>query len=108
MRALKWLIPSVLLAGCLAACSTTPPRSPAERQADATLGAAVEAALEADPQLFARHIDVSVDRGKVFLGGYVWSSEDFYRAPLIARSVPGVTKVVSNMELLRGGRSGGR
>jgi hyperosmotically inducible protein len=98
----------LLLAACLAAgCASPPPRSEAERQADAALAAQVEAALNADPRLFARHIDVSSEHGKVLLGGYVWSTEDFYRAPQIARAVPGVTDVVSQMELMRGGRGGG-
>lgn len=109
MRGANRLMLLTLLAASLTAgCSTAPPRSVAERQSDLALAAQVEAALDADPRLFARHIDVSVVRGKVYLGGYVWSSDDFYRAPLIARSVPGVTGLVSDMELLRGGRSGGR
>jgi len=98
----------VVLTCAAAACTSAPRRSPAERQADAALAARVEAALEADPRLFARHIDVSVERGKVLLGGYVWETEDFYLAPRDARAVAGVTGVESQMQLLRGGRGGGR
>jgi osmotically-inducible protein OsmY len=106
-RCLALLLPSVL-AVLAAACSSLPPRSAAERSADAQLAAEVEAALDADAALFARHIDVSVERGKVYLGGYVWSVDDLYRAPQDARGVPGVTAVDSQVQLLRGGRGSGR
>ena len=60
----------LLLTICLAAgCASTSQRSPAERQVDAELAAQVEAACSADPKLFARHIDVAVERGTVWLGG---------------------------------------
>jgi osmotically-inducible protein OsmY len=96
----------VLLAGSLGACSTAPRRTEAERAADADTAAWVETALTADPHLFARHIDVSVDGGVVYLGGYVWSVEDLYLARNLAASVPGVKSVSSEMELMRGGGKG--
>jgi osmotically-inducible protein OsmY len=90
----------------LVACSTSPPKTEAERGADAAAAAMVEAALDADPRIFARHIDVKVDRGVVHLGGYVWSDGDFLFAKNDAAAVPGVTTVVNQMELMRGGTSG--
>ena len=65
------------------------------------------AALNADPSYFFRHVDVRVDSGVVQLGGYIWSSEALYRAKQIAARVPGVTLVVNDMELERGGTRGG-
>src|SRR4029077_10610788 len=57
--------PLPLLLACMAAgCAHAPPRTAAERAADNALAVRVEAALEADPQLFARHIAVPLDRGK--------------------------------------------
>jgi len=102
--------PLPLLLACMAAgCAHAPPRTAAERAADTALATRVEAALDADPQLFARHIDVSADRGKVLLAGYVWSIDDLYLAPRDARAVAGVSGVESQIELLRGGRgSAGR
>jgi osmotically-inducible protein OsmY len=93
----------LLLGGSLAACSTAPRRTEAERAADADTAARVETALSADPQLFARHIDVWVDRGVVHLGGYVWSVSDLLLAQNLAASVPGVRAVSDEMELMRGG-----
>jgi osmotically-inducible protein OsmY len=97
----------VLLGACvLAACSTTPPKSEAERAADEATAERVEAALEADPKVYARHIDVKADRDVVYLGGFVWSPRDSLLAKNDAASVPGVKKVITQMELIRGGMSG--
>jgi osmotically-inducible protein OsmY len=101
------VIAVTLSAACgLVACSTSPPKTDAERAANATAAAEVEAALNADPRIFARHIDVKVDGGVVHLGGYVWSDDDFLFAKNDAAAVPGITTVVDQMELMRGGTSG--
>jgi osmotically-inducible protein OsmY len=73
---------------------------------DAAAAARVEAALDEDPRIYARHIDVRVDRGVVHLGGFVWSDGDFLFAKNDAASVPGIRTVVNEMELMRGGMSG--
>ena len=96
----------LLLAGSLSACSTAPRRTEAQRATDADTAARVEGALTADPYLFARHIDVSVDAGVVYLGGYVWSVEELYLARNLTASVPGVKSVSSELELMRGGGKG--
>jgi osmotically-inducible protein OsmY len=83
-----------------------PPRTPAERAADTTIADQVEAALTADPNIYAWHIDVAVDRGVVHLGGYVWEPGDFLIARRDAASVPGVKAVITQMELKRAGLSG--
>ena len=89
-----------------AACATLPPRTAAERAGDAVIAAQVEAALLADPTVYARHIDVAVDRGVVRLGGYVWSDQDFRLARQDAASVAGVKTVQMDLELMRGGLAG--
>jgi osmotically-inducible protein OsmY len=70
------------------------------------LAAQVESALLADPTIYARHVDIRVDRGVVHLGGYVWSAHDYRLARKDAASVPGVKAVDVEMELMRGGVSG--
>jgi osmotically-inducible protein OsmY len=77
-----------------------------ERAADAETADRVQAALFADPNIYARHIDIAVDRGVVRLGGYVWENEDFQRARSDAAAVPGVRSVLTEMELMRGGVGG--
>jgi hyperosmotically inducible protein len=88
------------------ACSSLPPRSAEELAADTAIAAKVEAALVADPDIYARHIDVAVDRGVVRLGGFVYSDEDFRSARRDAASILGVKNVDTDMELMRGGISG--
>lgn len=88
------------------ACSTPPHRTAAERAADADTADRVRATLLSDPNIFARHIDIDVDRGVVYLGGYVWENEDFQTARRDAASVAGVKSVVSDMQLDRGGIAG--
>jgi BON domain len=96
-----------LIAVCAAAaCSTLPSRTPTERSADAALAAEVESVLRADPNIYARHIDVSVDRGVVELGGFVWTNQEYLLARSDAAAVPGVRAVNTQMDLLRGGISG--
>ncbi len=87
------------------ACSTTPHRTDAQRQADKELAAQVASALNADSRIYARHIDVRAEDGVVHLAGYVWNDNDLYEAKRIAATVPGVTDVVDDMELERGGSS---
>ncbi|HXR20417.1 MAG TPA: BON domain-containing protein [Steroidobacteraceae bacterium] len=62
--------------------------------------------LLADPNIYARHIDVSVDRGVVHLGGYVWENEDYQAARRDASSVDGVKAVDMEIQLMRGGIAG--
>jgi osmotically-inducible protein OsmY len=101
-------LPFILVVGsfAVAACVSSPPRSPEEQAEDAYTAAQVEAALTADQRIYARHIDVRVDRGAVHLGGFVWSSEELLFAKNDAAAIPGVTGVADEMELLRGGVSG--
>ena len=43
----------------------------------------------------------------VHLTGYVWEASDFQEAVSIAESVPGVTRVVNDLELNRNGNDNG-
>ena len=70
---------------------------------DAQLGTKVRAALDADHQLIARHIDVSVERGVGRVSGFVQSDEDLKRAQQDAASVPGVVNVKDELQLKREG-----
>ena len=89
----------------LCACATTPRyRTAAERSADDAIAAGVEDSLLRDSRIYARHIDVIADRGVVRLSGLIWSVDDYRVARFDAQSVPGVTSVVSELELVRSGR----
>jgi osmotically-inducible protein OsmY len=82
-------------------CAT--PETAAQRQADRDIADRVQAALNADSGLYAKHISIHANAGIVRLGGYVWTQPDLEEAQRIAGMVPGVTKVVNDMELERGG-----
>ena len=92
-----------LLAVC--GCATTH-RSPEERAADGAVAARVEAALDSDSRIYARHVDVNVDRGVVYLGGYIWSDSELRFAKADAAAVPGVLSVANQIQIMRGGISG--
>ena len=91
----------------VSACSTFPPRSPEQASADEATAVRVYAALNADPVFYYRHVDVRVDDGVAQLSGYIWDTDALYKAKQIAASVPGVKRVVNQMELEREGSRGG-
>jgi osmotically-inducible protein OsmY len=79
------------------ACAT--PRTDAQREADKQTAARVQSALDADKELYAKHIVVRAYDGVVRLSGYVWEPSDMNEAVQTAELVPGVTKVVNNLDL---------
>ena len=91
----------------VAACASRPPETDAQVQADKVMAERVEAALNSDKALFAKHITAHADNGVVRLTGYVWDPTDFDEAVFIAQGVPGVTKVVNDLELNRNGNDNG-
>lgn len=99
-------LPAAALLLVVSACSPGAVRPPQASAADAALVARIERAFSDDPRLFARHIDVGVVDGTVYLSGYVWSTHDLYAAQRIAAAVPGVARVNSELELMVGGRNG--
>ena len=91
----------------ITACAASPPKSPEQIHADDLIAERISSALNADPIYFYRHVDVRVDGGEAHLSGYIWGTEELYRAKQIAAGVPGVKRVVNEMELERGGINGG-
>jgi osmotically-inducible protein OsmY len=95
------LISVLALIGC-----ATSTRTSEERAFDSDLAAKVESALNSDSRIYARHVDVRVDRGVVHLGGFIWTDSELRLVKADAASVPGVLGVSDQIELLRGGISG--
>ena len=91
----------------LVSCATAPQKSPQQEHADATTAERIQAALDDNPVYYFRDVEVSVDSGVVVLSGYVWTTDALYHAQQIARRVPGVTQVRSEMQLERQGNRGG-
>ncbi len=114
----RWTAALIAASALAASCATTAPapapsraqsgEPPAQSSGDDVLANNVYAALDADPVYFYRHVNVRVHRGIADLSGYVWSTDAIYRAREIARTVPGVRRVVtSHLELEREGRANG-
>jgi len=97
----------VASAAAVAACASSPPKSPEQEQADVATAERVLVALEANPIYYFRDVEVAVDYGVARLSGYVWTTDALYAAQNIARRVPGVTGVQDTMELQRQGNRGG-
>jgi hyperosmotically inducible periplasmic protein len=79
--------------------STRPAQVQQQPQAveDVQVGVRVKNALVNDPQLGPRGIEVRVSRGLVILAGQVNSAEEATRAVDLARAIPGVTDVRSQL-----------
>ena len=104
--ALSRLACTGVLAAVLSAgfgCAAPPVKSEAQRQADREIAESVQAALNADKQIYARHIFVRADNGVVRLYGFVWETPELFEAERVAEHVPGVSRVVNDLELERNG-----
>jgi osmotically-inducible protein OsmY len=106
MKRVLFSVAVAVLCG-MAACASGPRKTEAQLQADKETAQRVETALNADKDLYAKHIFVRADNGVVRLSGYVWDPSDFQTAILIAEGVEGVTGVVNNLELNRNGNDNG-
>lgn len=85
------------------ACAGGPPKTDEQRQADREMVERVQAALDADRALYAKHISIRADNGVVRLTGYVWTSPDMIEAEETVAAVPGVTRVLNDLELQQNG-----
>ena len=84
-----------------AATSTSDPET--DGPVDRVTTQRVCAALAADPFHYFRHVDVYVRDGMATLNGFVWDPQDIYRARELAARVPGVARVVNQLEINRFG-----
>lgn len=100
LRNISRILLMLALTGLITACATSPPRSASEIAEDKKIELAVIQALDDDPNIYARHIEVSVHRSVVTLSGFVLGIDDLYGAKRIAASVPGVISVNNQMELM--------
>jgi osmotically-inducible protein OsmY len=79
----------------------------AKRQADAvadeTIRRQVETALQSDPFFYDEHVTVTIRNGVVTLQGMVFDDWDLRNALRIGRKVPGVKRVVNDLEIKLGG-----
>jgi osmotically-inducible protein OsmY len=84
----------------MSSCSTADRRTADEKAADQSLVDRVQVALQADPDIYADHIDISSRRGVVWLTGWVTSAQESAAAERDTQAVPGVKRVVNEMDLM--------
>jgi osmotically-inducible protein OsmY len=71
--------------------------------ADARLRRQVEVALAADPYFYSEHVSVTIQNGVATLHGIVFDDWDLRNAMRISRRIPGVKRVVNDLEIKLGG-----
>jgi osmotically-inducible protein OsmY len=72
--------------------------------ADGRLAERVKSALRADPYVYDRHIDVSVQDGNVVLSGFVLGDWDLLHAVRIASNAAKPHRVIDELDIEEGGR----
>jgi osmotically-inducible protein OsmY len=75
----------------------------AQRLADEQLRMQVESALRNHPTLMSDHLAVSIKDGVVTLKGMVFDEWDMRIARRAAKRIPGVKRLVNDMEIEQGG-----
>jgi osmotically-inducible protein OsmY len=67
--------------------------------ADSDTVARVRSAMSSNPTFDGKHVDVSMEKGKVVLSGFVQSSQALQEATRIATKAAGDTKVVNHLTI---------
>jgi osmotically-inducible protein OsmY len=86
----------------LLGCVSPPPESPQQQQADAEIAGRVHAALESDRMHLYIGLDVRVRAGVAYITALTFDPSARDQATEIARDVPGVTRVVNEIEVSAG------
>lgn len=87
------------LVSSMSACQPAPPATFQTDIEDAVITSAVKAKILADPMAL-HDVNVETVRGRVYLSGVVPTTEQKQRARELATEVPGVVRVVNNLEVL--------
>lgn len=96
----------VLAAPLLLAAAAFAPTAIAGSQEDATAESKIRTALNAEPNYYFKHVDVTVKDGVAHLRGKVGTADAMARAKQIARDAPGVTSVENDVKVERAGEHG--
>jgi osmotically-inducible protein OsmY len=63
----------------------------------------VEEALHSDPFFYDEHVTVTISNGIITIHGVVFDDWDLRNAVRISRKIPGVKRVVNDLEIMLGG-----
>jgi osmotically-inducible protein OsmY len=75
----------------------------AVHESDEEVTKQVEAALRADPYVFDEHVTITTKDGVVTLSGFVLDVWDVFTLKRMVKKMPGVKKVVDQLDLELGG-----
>jgi osmotically-inducible protein OsmY len=101
-RAHTWATAAMATMTFALGCASTPPESPEQAQADAATADRVYAALEADRLHLYIGLNVRVRNGAAYISALTFDPSVRDEATDIARKVPGVTKVVNQIDVSAG------
>ena len=101
-RAIPWATAAMATMTFALGCASTPPESPEQAQADAATADRVYAALEADRLHLYIGLNVRVRNGAAYISALTFDPSVRDEATDIARKVPGVTKVVNQIDVSAG------
>ncbi len=101
-RANTWATAAMATMTFALGCASTPPESPEQAQADAATADRVYAALEADRLHLYIGLNVRVRNGAAYISALTFDPSVRDEATDIARKVPGVTKVVNQIDVSAG------
>jgi osmotically-inducible protein OsmY len=87
---------------CALGCASAPPESPQQVQADQATASRVFAALESDRMHLYIGLEVRVRAGVAYISALTFDPVVRDAATQIARSVPGVKRVVNQIEVSAG------
>ncbi len=75
-------------------------------QRGSDMASRVKQALHSDPSVLDKHVDVSMDKGKVVLSGFVTSADDLHKVVRMANETAGEKNVVNKLTIKEGGDGG--
>jgi osmotically-inducible protein OsmY len=97
-----WATAAVATVTFAVGCASAPPESPEQAQADAATADRVYAALEADRLHLYIGLEVRVRYGAAYINALTFDPSVRDDATEIARNVPGVVKVVNEIDVSAG------
>lgn len=78
----------------------------AQTSGDTEAEAEIRSALNAEPNFYFKHVNVTVKDRVAHLSGYVWTTDALVRAKQIAARARGVSRVDDELKLQRAGEHG--
>jgi hyperosmotically inducible periplasmic protein len=93
---------ATLLVVAVGACQTVTPQTLQSEIDDAVITAAVKRRISTDPVTTSGAVNVETVRNRVYLRGVVPTARERNRAQDLAIAVPGVLRVVNDLQVLEG------